>query len=174
MVKETPMQEWKQRLEVATNVAIILVCLLIAVIGVKKFLLPGPTVNMAGPAKGARIPIAGMDWSRTDRTLVLVLNTHSHYCSDSAQFYRTLLPEASARKVQIVAVFPQPSEESRRYLAGLGLSISGLAIQVAPPGAALARGTPTVILADNRGLVVKSWVGKLSARGEAEVWKAIR
>lgn len=168
-----PVQEWKQRLEVVTNVAIIVVCVLIVVIGVKNFLLPGPTGNMAGPAKGVRIPLAGMDWSRADRTLVLVLSTHCHYCSDSAEFYKKLLPEASARKVQIMVVLPQPVEESRQYLAGLGLSISGGAIQQAPVSAALARGTPTVILADNRGLVVKSWAGKLSAWGETEVLRTI-
>jgi len=165
--------KWKQWLEVATNVAILMVCLLVAVIGVKKFLLSDSGGDTGGAAKGAQISIAGVDWSRADRTLVLVLNTHCHFCRDSAEFYKKLLPEASAQKMQIVAVLPQPPQESRQYLASLGISMSSVGVQQAPMEDAQASGTPTLILANNNGQVVRAWVGKLPARGEADVWKAI-
>ncbi len=165
---------WKQRLEVLTNVAIICVCVLIAVIGVKKFLLGGtPGAPVSGPAKGARISLPEVDWSRADQNMVLVLSTQCHFCSESAEFYRRLLPQAGARKVQIVAVLPQSAEESRRYLTGLGLPVSDVAVRQSPLTEIQASGTPTLIVVDKKGVVTRTWFGKLGPQGEAEVWKEL-
>jgi hypothetical protein len=159
----------KKWLEIAANVAIICVCMLIAVVGVKRYLLPSPASAFSTPSKGTRLSVPGFDWSRSDRTLVMVLSTQCHFCSESAEFYKKLLPEATTRGTQIVAVLPQSPEESRLYLTSLGLPTSNVSIQQEGATGIHVSGTPTIILADNKGLVVRAWVGKLAPSGETEV-----
>ena len=167
------MDKWKKWLEVGANVAIVCVCVLIIVIGVKRYLMPTPNADLAGPAKGTHLALAGVDWNHANRSLVMVLSTQCHFCSESAEFYKKLLPEASDRKIQVVALLPQSPEESRQYLTHLGLSISNVAVQQEQAATVHVAGTPTLILVDNKGLVVRSWAGKLPAPGEEEVLSQI-
>lgn len=159
-------------LDVLTNVAILCVCVLIVFIGVTKFLLT-PTVK-AMPAKGTHLTLSGVDWSRSDRTLLMVLSTHCHFCSESAGFYKRMLAEASTRNVPVVAIFPQSAEEGRAYLTKLEVPASNITVAQAPAGSVEVPGTPTLIVVDRKGLVVRSWTGKLQARGESEVLQQLR
>jgi hypothetical protein len=168
------MNNWKTRLDIAVNVAILCVCVLIAVIGVKKFLLNSAPPAASMPKTGTHLRLAGVDWSRADRTLVMALNTHCHFCSESAGFYQRLLRAASVSKVPVVAVFPQPTAEAREYWASLDLALSGVDLQQAPLGGINVSATPTLIVVDRKGLIAGAWVGKLAARGEAEVIKQIQ
>ncbi|MGC1786602.1 MAG: hypothetical protein WA718_07680 [Terriglobales bacterium] len=163
------MDKMKKWLEVAANVAIICVCVLIAVVGVKRYLLPGPVSAFSTPSKGTRLSVPGFDWSRSNRTLVMVLSTQCHFCSESAEFYKKLLPEATLRGTQVVAVLPQSPEESRQYFANLGLPTSNVTIQQEGATGIHVSGTPTLILADNKGSVIRAWAGKLAPGGETEV-----
>lgn len=69
------MMKWKCGLDVTANVAILCVCILIGVIGVKKFLLSDPHAAADMLQKGSRIELPGVDWGRADRTLMLALST---------------------------------------------------------------------------------------------------
>jgi len=168
------MNNWKTRLDVAVNVAILSVCVLIAVIGVKKFLLNNAAPAASMPKTGTHLSLSGVDWSRADRTLVMALSTQCHFCSESAGFYQRLLRAASVSKVPVVAVFPQPTAEAREYWASHGLALGGVDLEQAPLKAISVSGTPTLIVVDRNGLVAGAWVGKLAARGEAEVIKQIQ
>ena len=168
------MNNWKTRLDVAVNVAILCVCVLIAVIGVKKFLLNNAPPAASMPKTGTHLNLAGVDWSRADRTLVMALSTQCHFCSESAGFYQRLLRAASVSKVPVVAVFPQPTAEAREYWASHGLAPSGVDLEQAPLARISVSGTPTLIVVDRKGLIAGAWVGKLAARGEAEVIKQIQ
>ena len=88
--------KWKSGLDVAANVAILGVGILIGVIGVKKFLLSNTHGVVDIPRKGSRMELASVNWGRADRTLVLALSTKCHFCDDSADFYRRLAPAAAA------------------------------------------------------------------------------
>jgi hypothetical protein len=168
------MSRWKSGLELAANIAILCVCVLIGVIGVKKFLLNSPGAAVLMPQKGARFDLADVDWSRADRTLVMALSTQCHFCSESAGFYQRLLPAATVSKVPVVAVFPQPTNEAREYWTSRGLPLSGVALKQAPMERIQVSGTPTLIVVDRKGLILRAWAGKLPAQGEAEVIKAIQ
>jgi len=165
---------WKSSLEVAVNVAILCVCVLIGVIGVKKFLLHSPDTAALMPQKGTRLELAGVDWSRADRTLVMALSTQCHFCSESAGFYQRLLPAATVSKVPVVAVFPQPTNEARAYWTSQNLPLGGVDLEQAPMERIRVSGTPTLIVVDRKGLILRAWAGKLPAQGEAEVIKAIQ
>src|SRR6266403_2612076 len=56
---------------------------------------------------GTKISLVGIDWSKSDRTVVLALSTGCHYCSESAPFYQKL-QQQNPNNVRLVAVLPQP------------------------------------------------------------------
>ena len=167
-----------KKLEVAANVAIIVVALLLGGVLVKRFLWPG---GGAAPAQRAdpRIPpgtkaaLPGVDWAKNGRTLLLVLSRDCRYCTESAPFYRRLVSETEGREgVRLVAVFPQGVEEGRQYLEGLGVNVHE--IMQAAPSSTGAVGTPTLVIVDGDGVVRNSWVGQLAAPEESEVLNELK
>lgn len=168
------MSKWKSRLDIAASIAILCVCVLIGVIGVKKFLL-GDSHHVVSLLKnGSRIELAGVDWSHADRTIVLALSTHCHFCDDSSGFYQRLLPVAGSAGVPVVAVFPQSVDEARAHWAAQHLPLSGIVVLHAPAGQLSISGTPTVILVNSKGVVLRAWTGEQSASGEAEIVHAVQ
>jgi thioredoxin-related protein len=68
-----------------------------------------------------------------------------------------------------VAVLPQSTSDSQKYLNDLGVAVDDTkqaALAEVQVGA-----TPTLILADQSGSVVESWVGKLPDEQEGDVLK---
>jgi len=166
--------KWKNGLDVAANVAILCVCILIGVIGVKKFLLTDAHGAVDMPRKGSQMELASVNWGRADRTLVLALSTKCHFCDDSADFYRRLAPAAAAAGVPMVAVFPQPIDEARAHWTSQSLPLEGVDFAQAPAAKLQVPGTPTLILVDRKGVVLRAWSGKQPSPGEAEIIHAVQ
>ena len=159
-----------KRLEQLANVAIIIVALLLGGVLVKRYLLPqaeSPQA-IARIQPGTKLSVPGLEWGKNERTLLLVLSTSCHFCTESSPFYQRLAQEKVKKGgVGLVAVLPQSVDESQKYLNGLGVAVDD--IKQASPDAFQVRGTPTLIMADRTGAVVESWVGKLPAEKEVEV-----
>jgi len=158
-----------KRVELVANIAIITVALAICVVLVKRYLLdtPGPAEVNAISA-GEKIALSNVDWQKGRQTLLVVLAQGCHYCAESVPFYQRLAKEASTRgDTQLVAVLPQTPEEGRKYLDDLGVPIKD--VEQASLSSIRVKGTPTLILVDNKGVVVDSWLGKLPSEKEAEV-----
>ena len=73
--------------------------------------------------------------------------------------------------IHLIAVLPQAPDESRKYLDDLGVAIEE--VKQAELDSISVHCTPTPILVNHQGVVVTSWVGKLSADGEAEVLRRL-
>lgn len=165
------MNNISKKIEVAANVAILAVALLLGVVLVKRYLLPSappepPRAEQLKP--GTKLALADVNWAQNKKTLVMVLSTNCHFCTESAPFYQRLAREKSGREdVRLLAVLPQSVEESQKYLSANGVSVSD--VRQANPGAVGVRGTPTLIIVDSSGAVVDSWVGKLPPEKEEEV-----
>lgn len=114
---------------------------------------------------GTRLDLPAVGWR--GRTVVLAMSTHCHYCTASASFYKKLLSVADSRGVQVVAVLPQPTSESRAYLAGLQLPIS--TVEQFPLNKLNVSATPTLFMVNSTGLVTESWVGQLPHSTEQQV-----
>jgi len=164
-----------QRLEVLTNLAIIFAAVLLSVVLIKNYLLPyyskdGPR-DFSVPA-GAKVSLPGVDWSNNNQTLLLVLQKGCHFCTESAPFYQRLVRETAGRgNVHLIAVLPQSFDEGKKYLDDLGVTIAE--VKQAQLDSIGVHGTPTLILVNNQGVVITSWVGKLRADGEAEVLRRL-
>ncbi len=160
-----------KRFELAAYGAVIILCVVGSTALVKRFILPPPAptprvAQHATPA-GSRVAI-DHDWSQSSKTLVLVLSEDCHFCNESAPFYRSLITRFSDRhQLQFVAVFPQDVATATKHLSTLGVSLDE--VKQLPPGVFGVNGTPTLILVDNVGKVIDSWLGKLSSEDESKV-----
>ncbi len=157
------------------NLSTILVSVLLSVVLIKVFLLPQPTpvTNLAQPRVGMSLAQAlpGVDWAANKRTLVLALSTQCHFCTESAPFFQRIQKE-TAKGLKMVAVLPQPAEESRKYLQGEGVQVDD--VKQARLSAIGVSGTPTLLLVDNSGKVADVWQGKLPAEQEGQVLTVLK
>jgi hypothetical protein len=160
-----------KKIELLANVAIIVIALILGVVLVKRYLLSG-TQSAVPPAPrvqaGTKVELAGVDWSKSGQTLVLVLSDTCHYCTESAGFYQRLA-EQKARQdgARLIAVLPQDVSRGEAYMNKLGVAVDQ--VQQSPLNALGVSGTPTLLLVDNQGVVKESWLGKLPPDKETEV-----
>lgn len=173
------MNNLAKKVEVFANIAIILVAVLLAAVLVERYLLAPKTPSNsttagAVPRPGSRLALAGVDWGKSDRTLLMVLSTSCHYCNESAPFYQRLAQEKAkwGGKTRLVAVMPQETSESQKYLGEHGITVDE--IKQASPGTVQAPGTPTLLLVDQTGTVMDAWFGKLPPDKESEVFNRLQ
>jgi hypothetical protein len=167
------MNTFYKRVELFANVAIILVAISLVVVLAKRFVFTGPTHNQPPdspqPNIGAKLSLPDMDWSKSNKNLLLVVSESCKYCTESAPFYQRLVQERAQREsFHLTAILPQPVSDGRKYLNGLGVSIDDVK-QLSPEAAIRIRGTPTLLLVNSAGIVTDEWVGKLPSEKEAEV-----
>ncbi len=163
------MKDLTKRIEVAANIAIIVVALLIVGVAVKRYWLTDqPARSNPQIIVNSKVSLQNVDWTKNDQTLLLVLQKGCRFCNESAPFYRRLAQSAATGRsnTQLIAVLPQDTGESRAYLNDLDVPIEAKQATVGSLGAS---GTPTLILVNRAGEVKASWVGKLPAEKEAEV-----
>lgn len=169
------MNKSSNRIHQLTNLAIVVVVLMIGVVIAKNYLRsarPVPEVHDYRVAAGSRVSLPGIDWAANGQTLVLVLQQGCRHCTESAPFYRQLVKEATANnKVQLLAVLPQEVAEGKQYLSSLDLPIAE--VRQAKLEALGVQGTPTLILVNGDGLVLESWAGRLPPEEEKAVMKRI-
>jgi hypothetical protein len=161
---------WSKRIETATNLAILCAFVLVAVLAAKSLYEPSRGYS-SGPQVGSSVSLPGVDWSKSDRNLVLALSEQCHFCTDSAGFYRRLVPAAATARVPVVAVLPQPASEGRSYLEKL--NVHGTKVVASPLSAVDASGTPTILLVDRKGKIRRAWVGKLNVEEQGQVTSAL-
>lgn len=155
-------------LEIATNLAIIVVAIMLGYLLIQKYFLgenkqPQPTEIV----KGTKISLPNVSWQQNKKTLLLVLQKDCHFCSESMPFYKTLVEKSKEKGIQLIAVLPNSREESIQYLKENGVDIQE--VKQAQISEINVIGTPTLILVNNQGEVENSWIGQLPLEKENEV-----
>jgi hypothetical protein len=154
-----------RKLEVAANVAIIVVAVVLCAVLVKTYLFAPAAQPAQQSLVGARVSVPEVDWRANGRTLVLVLQKGCRFCTESAPFYQRLARESGP--VHLVAVLPQQVEEARGYLRELNVPVAE--VRQASFQDLGIRGTPTLLLVNGEGVVTGSWFGKLPPDKEEAV-----
>jgi hypothetical protein len=162
------------RLEKATNVAIIVACVVLVGTLVRNYYLSRNSDLGALPEipKGTEIklPIASPDGQQPAvPTLVLALSQSCHFCEESVPFYQklTAFKNSSPQGLRLVAVFPDKLEEAQAYLKGKGIGVDAvISMPIANLGV---QGTPTLLLLDGQNKLEEIWIGKQSEAGESQV-----
>ena len=171
------MRDLAKRAEVAANVAIVVVAVLLVAVLTKQHLFPAPGGNPAErPASrqvlrsGDPVVLADVDWRKNGKTLLLVVSTTCHFCTRSGPFYQRLVKDHG--DAQLVALVPQTASEGMGYLKQLGVDIGDVR-QVSLKSLGVS-GTPALILVDGGGKVADAWTGALPPDKEEEVISRLR
>jgi len=170
------MENIRKYAEIGSNVAIILVALMLGYFIVGRYLAtpnspPKPVAETEVIKPGTKLALLEVDWSKSERNLLMVLSTTCRYCTESMPFYQRLVERnARVKDLRLIAVLPQAVEEARKYLGEHNLTVDE--IVRAAPSEAMVRGTPTLLLLDGNGVVLQTWVGKLPTEVETEVLTA--
>jgi hypothetical protein len=121
------MRNSPQKVQFLANIAIIVVAVLLGIVVVKRYIIPYPkseAVEAAPITPGMKLSLAGVDWGKGERTLLMVLSTNCHFCTDSAPFYQRLAQEKSKHgDIRLVAVLPPSVGEAQKYLDERGISV---------------------------------------------------
>jgi hypothetical protein len=123
---------------------------------------------------GDHMPVvSGLNWADHDRTLLLILSSACRFCEASVPFYRKLAAtqDSGEAKAFVSVALPEAPPKANRFLQAEDLRLP-LAAHV-PLSSLRVSGTPTLLLIDRTGKVLKVWIGKLSDDGEASVMEAI-
>ena len=106
--------------------------------------------------------------------LIVAMNTSCIYCRASAPFYRKLLGSLPGihGKVDAVAVMPEPEGVAVSYLQD-SLALRFDSVVHTLPGLRVSV-TPTLLIADRKGVVRKAWIGVLNPEGENQVAATLR
>src|SRR5712691_2254173 len=117
-----PTTRLRRSLEVAANVAI----LIVAVIVIARLLAATrtPKAKPLAPAIGAKLSLTGVKWEENGRTLLLVLQKGCRYCEESAGFYHRLYDQRAGRtEPRIMAVVPGERADTVSYLSDHGVLV---------------------------------------------------
>ncbi|HKR22771.1 MAG TPA: hypothetical protein VJS17_09260 [Pyrinomonadaceae bacterium] len=164
------MKKYLKSIEVVANVLIIVVAIaVLAVIAQRYFRKEQPpnVPTLKNPVVGNKVSMPDIDWSKNRKNVLLVLQDGCRYCTESADFYRTLLQQTKDKGVSVTAVLPQDRDVARKYLDKLRLS--DLESKQSALGPLDVSGTPTIIVTDDKGLITNIWVGKLPSEKQNEV-----
>lgn len=159
-----------QRVELFANIAIIIVSILLGYFLIQRFFFPSQNPQpkpLTEIAKGTKISVPEVDWSANQKTLLLVLQKGCRFCTESMPFYKTLVEKSKEKGVKVVAVLPNSREEGSQYLRENGVEIQE--VRKTQLNTINVQGTPTLILVNEKGEVINSWVGKLPSNKEDEI-----
>lgn len=117
---QTPRSSLVRRLEIATNIAVLIAALLSATFFVRLFVgryNPSDAPHRSSPGTRLALP-GGYDFASHDRTLILAVQEDCSYCEASMPFYREVADRMNLTCSQhgLVAVLPnQPPSSGRRF-----------------------------------------------------------
>ena len=157
------------KIEFVANIAILCVALLFGYFLIQQIFIQKQTSTDPPKqiAKGTKIKVSDIDWSKNEKNLLLVLQKGCKYCTESMPFYKDLVKKASEKGVNLVAILPNSLEESNQYLNEHGVEIKN--VRQGSLSSVDVRGTPTLIMVNNKGEVSNSWIGKLPSGKQKEV-----
>jgi thiol-disulfide isomerase/thioredoxin len=164
----------KNYLEVATNIAVLIVALVVLSVLAANYFSRRSTPQLhAGLQKGQTFPqVSGISYNAPSQTLLVVMSTKCHYCVESLPFYKQLAEaQRNNGRVRIVAVFPNNADEVRQFVQQNNLNLETIAdVSLATLNIS---GTPTAILIDNSGRVSDFWIGKQPPEIEQQILKVV-
>ena len=164
-----------ERIQVVANICVIAAALLF-ILSIGWIFLRNSSLSRVPRSSihdGTRVTLPDLNWSVSQQTLLLVLSTGCKYCTASAPFYRRLVEQTSlTEKTRLIAVLPQTVNDSEEYFARLDVKINIL--RQAVPASLGAKGTPTLILVDSNGSVIKSWEGMVPPEVENEILASVK
>lgn len=161
------MSKFSEISRIAANVSLCILALVIAG-SLAKDHLWGPVVSADQRTRAPQVISLNPPVSDTE-PIVLALRSGCPYCTKSAPLYRKLIDQARAKNRKIIAILPDEPEKAREYLRSLGLQIDD--VRQADLQAMSIQGTPTLLVLNRTGNILKIWYGQ---QPEAENEKILK
>jgi rhodanese-related sulfurtransferase len=167
----------KKTVELLVNCSIGLLLAYLGVVALDKFIRNKESPDSARIAnqvsRGKDLSQVGIDWTKVNETLVLALSPGCEYCFQNAAFYQKLSSQLLERSDMRLVVVLRKSDttSSSQYLEGLGVVPDE--IREMPLRSLGVEFTPTIFLANRRGVVEDVWTGKLSDQGQEEIFRRL-
>jgi len=167
------------KLEGASHICVIVVCVLVGYVLVDQRFFPKrpslparATAREGGLVAGKRADIWGIDWAAARLNLVVAMTTRCKYCLASMPLYHRLGEMSKAGgAVGLFVVSSEPAETVSAFLANE--KVNARKVLEVPLGSFGVTATPTMLLVDPAGLIKKTYVGKLSAAQEEDLFANI-
>jgi hypothetical protein len=138
----------------------------------------GPYIAQSRPGAeyhpGDLLEFAGDLKLNVPHSVVLFLDSRCSHCNASFRFYRRLVSarDESGAGAKIIAVTGEDEPSLARHLADNGLVLNAVHHLNRVP--TRLKVTPMVLLVDESGRVVHTWVGRLSASAEQTLLRYVR
>lgn len=164
----------KGYLEIATNIAVLLVALVILIVFARNYFTKSGTSLQPGLVRGqAFSQLSKLNYRDAPQTLLIAADIRCQYCAESVPFYMALVQAQQQNKdaTNIVMIFPNSEDEVNQYVQQrhLGIdTVTGIDFR----GYGLVS-TPTIILVDRSGKVIDFWIGKLPEDVEQQITKIV-
>jgi hypothetical protein len=165
-------------LQRAGDIAFILAALAVAAAAGQNLLsssssAPPPGADPVRVSRGQSMVLPGVDFGKSDRTLVLVASSQCPYCTNSMQFYRRLgaLDARRGTGLRLVVVGQEDRNTLASYLEQHELEVDDV-VRVTfdtTPSAV----TATLILVGREGTVKDIWRGQLAPDAEDDVMREV-
>jgi hypothetical protein len=175
----------QKKLDIIATVAIITLALLISVTLLRQHIGRAKARDGAAAAEAALeadlsqgkyvSPPAGYRWEEHSRTLLLALRYGCVHCEHNMSLYRELHDRSGgeAATTSLLSIFPDDA-----FVAQHDIDVHGLHGMAFLANVDFDKehvfGTPTVLLVDNHGTILRSWIGELSKDKQDEVMQSIR
>jgi hypothetical protein len=131
---------------------------------------PAPVPYRAGDNLGATLPSEMIDGVR--RTLILYEHSQCPFSRASVPFYRRLQSHLAGSNTRFFAVTPEDVAANRTFLSSNALRAEGV-FRLKDVKLSNLNATPALVLVRNDGVVIGSWVGRLTSGDEKQVLRAI-
>ncbi len=167
----------RSKLDVAVNVAILITCVIASIVLVRREFFPPPPAGFpSGIAAGEHNDaLRSAMPAGAEKALFLAIAPTCHFCNESMDFYKQLVDrrDSSHSPVKVLAAVSSSDAAApeQSHLTAAGVKVDGV-VQLDFNQTKVA-GTPTVMLVDNKGKVLKVWVGKLDSSGQDQVLKSL-
>jgi hypothetical protein len=113
-----------------------------------------------------RLNLPGIDFTKGQRTLLLVLRSSCPYCEKSMPFYSKMIAKRSPNS-RVIVVGGESEQVLSNYLKLHEIAVDGVTTVTA--ASTPSQATPTAILVDRDGVVSNVWRGLLPPDKETEV-----
>ncbi|HKU72910.1 MAG TPA: hypothetical protein VJR02_03230 [Pyrinomonadaceae bacterium] len=162
----TGVELYSKHLHRVLNVAIVLACVFLVMNLVKRYYVKERISSRT-------ISVPGVDFSQSNKTLLLFLRQDCSVCIESLPFYKQLARSfQDPVNVRLVLITPNQPELADSFFQKEGLRFETvIQAKKSEPGVKL---SPTLILADASGVVHGSWIGHLSPQQETEIWNMLK
>ncbi len=158
----------KVKLETLANLMIVITGAAVTTLFVSRVIAENRQAPSPAPVTyrvGEKLAAAGapVDFSKAPQTLVVVLSSQCHFCTESVPLYHDLLKarEHANPRTRMVAIGLEDSSTLQRYLKEHDLTFDE--VSSVPRSRIKFRGTPTMVLLDQSGTVKGVWAGFLTS-----------